>query len=127
MRKYGIEHFHIELIETTEKPEEREIYWISYYESFSKGYNATKGGDGKRIYNHEAIIARLKKHPYPCDIAKEFGCSKDLVYALGKENHINCYNKSNLALKKKLSRPIAAYTMQGDFIKSFSSTVEAAS
>ena len=28
MRKYGIEHFHIELIEETQEPEEREIYWI---------------------------------------------------------------------------------------------------
>ena len=28
IRKYGIEHFHIELLEETEIPEEREIYWI---------------------------------------------------------------------------------------------------
>jgi hypothetical protein len=28
MRKYGVEHFHIELIEETNNPEEREIYWI---------------------------------------------------------------------------------------------------
>jgi hypothetical protein len=34
MRKYGIENFHIELIEETDKPEEREIYWIEQKRSF---------------------------------------------------------------------------------------------
>lgn len=28
MRKYGIEHFHIELLEETDDPNEREVYWI---------------------------------------------------------------------------------------------------
>lgn len=126
MRKYGIEHFHIELVEETDNPEEREIYWIGYYDGFTKGYNATQGGDGKRLYNHETIIARLKEHPYPCDVAKEFGCSRDLVYALGKENHIE-YDKTNPKLKELFSKTILAYTKQGDFVESFSSTVEAAS
>ena len=34
MRKYGVEHFHIELIEETDNPEEREIYWIEKKQSF---------------------------------------------------------------------------------------------
>lgn len=127
MRKYGIEHFHIELIEETDNPEEREIYWIGYFDGFTSGYNATKGGDGKRLYDHEAIIARLKEHPYPCDIATEFGCCKDLVYALGKENNIAVQNKSHEKMKELLSKMVSAYTKQGDFVKSFSSTAEAAS
>lgn len=127
IRKYGTEHFHIELIEETDNPEEREIYWIGYYDGFTQGYNATKGGDGKRIYNHEAIIARLKEHPYPCDIAKEFGCCTDLVYGLGKENHIKTKNKSQIRYKEFFSKTILAYTKKGDFVRSFSSTVEAAS
>lgn len=35
MRKYGIEHFHAELIEKTDKSEEREIYWIDYFNSYT--------------------------------------------------------------------------------------------
>ena len=88
MRKYGIEHFQIELIEETDNPEDREIYWINYFGSYSKGYNATKGGDGKQLYNYELIISRLKEYPYPCDIAEEFGCSKDLIYNIAKQNNI---------------------------------------
>ena len=34
MRKYGVEHFHIELIEETDNPEEREIFWIEQLRSY---------------------------------------------------------------------------------------------
>ena len=49
--KYGIENFNVEPIEEVEcdKLNEREIYWIAYYNSFKNGYNANIGGDG-RIY-----------------------------------------------------------------------------
>lgn len=46
MRKYGIDTFHIETIEEceNEKLNEREKYWISYYDSYKNGYNSTVGG-----------------------------------------------------------------------------------
>ena len=126
MRKYGVEHFKIELIEETENPEEKEIYWSGYFDGYTQGYNATKGGDGKRLYDHEAIIARLKEHPYPCDIANEFGCCNDLVCDLAKKNSIKVRSKSNERMKEMLSKMISAYTKQGEFVKSFPSTAEAA-
>ena len=126
MRKYGIEHFHVELIEETDNPEEREIYWIGYFNGYTQGYNATKGGDGKKLYDHEAIVSRLKEHPYPCDIAEEFGCCRDLVYDLRKKYNIPIKYKSNERMKEALRKTISAYTKQGEFVKRFSSTVEAA-
>ena len=56
MRKYGIEHFHIEEIEKTSQPEEREKYWIEQYNSFKYGYNATLGGDGVRYADYDLIF-----------------------------------------------------------------------
>lgn len=56
MFKYGIEHFHFEIIEETNNMEEREQYWINYYRSYigfedCNGYNATLGGEGsKKLY-----------------------------------------------------------------------------
>ena len=44
MRKYGKQHFHIELIEETDNPEERETYWIEFYKTKDFGMNGTKGG-----------------------------------------------------------------------------------
>lgn len=125
MRKYGTENFHIELIEETDNPKEREIYWIDYFNSYFEGYNATKGGDGKRLYDYDAIVARLKEHPYPCDIAEEFNCSRDLIYNLSKKYNIQVKCKSQEQFKEKLSKTVSAFTKQGDFVKEFSSTAEA--
>lgn len=46
--KYGKEHFRIELIEECDVSElnEREQYWIEFYDAYTKGYNCTKGGQG---------------------------------------------------------------------------------
>lgn len=54
--KYGTQHFFIEEIEQTNNPEEREIYWINYYNTYKNGYNATKGGDGKSYIDYDLIL-----------------------------------------------------------------------
>lgn len=51
IQKYGWNNFSHEIIETNiqtlKKANEREIYWISYYNSYKNGYNLTLGGDNK--------------------------------------------------------------------------------
>ena len=58
INKYGEEHFHISVLEEcdTKDLSEREIYWIDKLESFTKGYNATYGGDGKHYINDDEIL-----------------------------------------------------------------------
>lgn len=58
MNKYGVEHFHIEEVEecSAEDVNKREQYWISYYDSYYNGYNATLGGDGKAYVDASKII-----------------------------------------------------------------------
>lgn len=48
MRKYGLENFDFSIIEECLPNElnDKERYWISYYDSFFNGYNLTLGGDG---------------------------------------------------------------------------------
>jgi hypothetical protein len=57
MRKYGANHFSIELIEEcpVEEASLREQYWIGYYKGYTEGYNATLGGDGKTFINREEV------------------------------------------------------------------------
>ena len=60
MNKYGIENFIIEELEYVEDENvlsEREIYWIEELGTYgSSGYNATKGGDGHTLYDHNEIL-----------------------------------------------------------------------
>lgn len=57
INKYGIEHFHIEEIEqcSFDIINDREKYWIEYYSTFKKGYNATIGGDGKTYCDYDLV------------------------------------------------------------------------
>ena len=62
IKKYGKENFWIEELERDipiDKLNQKEIEYITKYNSFEKGYNSTKGGDGRTInkhYDEENII-----------------------------------------------------------------------
>lgn len=122
MLKYGIEHFHVELLEETDDPEEREIYWIKAKDSYRNGYNATLGGDGKRRYNHEEILKRLREYPYPSAVAKEFGCSVDIVRDIAKQNNIQVRNKD----RDDKAKAVMQLDKEGNFLARFDSVSEAA-
>ena len=85
MRKYGIEHFHISLLEETDDPEEREKYWIEKLCSFKKGYNATKGGDGKRYLDYDLIISTYLATKNQKETAKLNNTTQDMVSKIIKE------------------------------------------
>lgn len=61
MRKYGIENFtveEIEKIDNEEKLNEREKYWIEYYDTYikhGKGYNCTLGGEGNSTIDENEV------------------------------------------------------------------------
>ena len=86
MRKYGIEHFHISLIEETNNPEEREIYWIEKLRSFKYGYNATHGGDGKKYIDYDLVIFTYRKTLNQNVTAKLLGIHVQTVRKIIKEN-----------------------------------------
>ena len=55
---YGEKNFIFEILEKTNNLDDREIYWISYYNSFLNGYNTTTGG----IFNNKQDInQRIKR------------------------------------------------------------------
>ena len=48
LRKYGKENFEWEILENNilkEQLNEKEKFWINYYDTFNQGYNLTQGGD----------------------------------------------------------------------------------
>ena len=62
INKYGIENFIFEIIELCNKDQldEREKYWISYYNSYNNGYNRTNGGNVLRGEDHPRAILTEK-------------------------------------------------------------------
>lgn len=71
LRKYGAENFVWTILENCDKEflDDREKYWISYYDTFSKGYNSTLGGD-----NADSLVNWIKNNP-----GKAKNCAKQHI------------------------------------------------
>lgn len=128
MNKYGIEHFHIEEIEQCddELSSEREKYWISYYNSYTDGYNATLGGDGRNLYNHQEIAKLLIQGKSVKDICEIIGCCSDIVSQVAKNYNINLALYAQNRQKEKLSKMVAQYDKNMNYIQTFNSVADAA-
>ena len=64
IRKYGINNFVFELVEKCKTKEElnnKEVFYISLYDSYKLGYNSTLGGDGVSGGEHHPLFG--KKRP----------------------------------------------------------------
>ena len=100
MRKYGIEHFHIELIEETNNPEEREVFWIENKRSFKNGYNATKGGDGKKYIDYDLVISTYKEVKSENITAKKLNIDVSSVRTILKHSSEKIYSSSEVNKKQ---------------------------
>lgn len=129
MRKYGQEHFKIELIEECETiiSSEREQYWIGYYKGYEEGYNATRGGDGIILYDYSKIEKLLKEGKSVKEISEQIGCCKDVVYKVAKNCDFLLISTNSEKEKMLASRiKVAQYTLQDEFIQVFDSYSSAA-
>ena len=108
MNKYGVEHFTIEQIEYCENDEIasiREQYWINFYKSFigfekCNGYNATLGGDSRRIYNYDEIVEIYLLKKSIKDTANFIGCDERTVSQACKEKGIKLFPKNSKAIRQ---------------------------
>jgi group I intron endonuclease len=105
IRKYGKENFTIELIEEVEtsKLDEREVYWISYYDSYNKGYNCTLGGQNgatrptKLKWSVENEIIEAKYLGFSIkEIGEVYNIDRTTVYNIFKRHNLKMPSKRNL-------------------------------
>lgn len=98
--KYGKENFKIEIIEDCDSSllNEREKYYISYFDSYNNGYNSTLGGnDGYKPYktNDEINqqIAQLYEDGFSLrEVGREYNLDKTTVKGI--------LTRLNIALRK---------------------------
>lgn len=125
MKKYGIEHFHIELLEETNSPEEREIFWIEQKRSYKEGYNATLGGDGKHYIDYDLVIAMYLELQNQSEVARRMGISSDTVSTVLKNNNIERL-KSSESAALATGKVVNQYSLEGEYLQSFPSAKAAA-
>lgn len=122
-KKYGLENFSFEVIEETEneKLDEREKYWIDYYDSYKNGYNMTLGGRLIELYKWDLqeIIDLYHTHKSARKVAEIIGCDHSTIDNLLNSNNIPRYSKG-----EQFNR-IICLEKQGVFEK-FNSAREAA-
>ena len=86
LRDFGKDNFKWEILEECEENllNERERYWIAYYDTYNNGYNMTKGGE-----NADGLVNWIKNNP---DKAKENALNglkyANQYHAQHKEEHL---------------------------------------
>lgn len=107
INKYGKSNFTIEVIEEVESTNlnDRERYWIKYYDSYSNGYNSTKGGqDGIKLFKNldiESIIKEYKSGKSLREIGRLFNVDKQTIKDLLVRNNINLRTTRTYKLSQK--------------------------
>ncbi|MFA5520051.1 MAG: GIY-YIG nuclease family protein [Spirochaetota bacterium] len=128
-KKYGIKNFEIVLIEETDQPNEREMYYIEKNRTYvgfedSNGYNATLGGEGRRMIDikDKEIIDKYQELKFVNRTADFFNLNPETVSKILKANNIEVktymtegqfakktvYFKDKVGNKKEFESVIAA-------------------
>lgn len=133
MNKHGIENFFFEIIENVQddKLNEREVYWISHYNSYHSGYNLTMGGGGlSYIEESEKIkVRKLWDDGYPFKfICNNVDISPTSVQKvlLDYGNYTQEESKHRGYQITRTHRPVAQYDNNGNFVELYPLISEAA-
>lgn len=107
MNKYGMEHFHFEVIEETDDTIERERYWINELRTYigfkdCNGYNATLGGDGKSYLNLDEDEV-IQYHIWEAssmigDTAKHFNVDNNTIKKILQKHNVYWMNDKTMKL-----------------------------
>ena len=107
INKYGKSNFTIEVIEEVESTNlnDREKYWIRYYDSYNNGYNSTEGGQDRiKLFKNldtESIVREYKSGKSLREIGRLFNVDKQTIKDLLVRNNINLRTTRTYKLSQK--------------------------
>lgn len=127
INKYGKDAFIFTVIEETDNPEEREVYWINTLNTYgSTGYNCTLGGEGKKSLNEKQIIEDYKHLLNMKLTADKNNCSFHGVKEILKRNNVTVLTTSQVSIKEKSNRVCMICKSTEQVLETFESQSEAA-
>lgn len=136
--KYGEDFFDFYIIELCDEDflNEKEIYWINYYNTYYDGYNETFGGEGyarqtRKIYQYSFNGDFIKEWDSVYELEKELGYKESTIRnACNNNEHCSAYGyqwsyekldnigEYNTVTQKK---HVYQYDKKGNFIKVYTS------
>ena len=122
IQQYGWDNFSHEIVEycSIDQLNERERYWIDYYDSWHNGYNHNRGGSNKNSIDRQQIYDLYDEGLEPKEIAIKLDIGLSTTYQI-----LNTYepfvNKQEGNSDKFV---IYQYSLTGEFIKKWSSCKE---
>lgn len=127
IQKYGFDDFVFEIIEDNitdiKTLQDREVYWIKFYNSYEEGYNSTRGGEGAVVRDDELILKLFVEGLSVQEICKITGYNKNTIYRSFSANNLSEENRQrqNEKNRQRCSMPVLQYTLKGDFVKEWPS------
>ena len=144
--KYGVDNFEYTVLEKDipqDKLNEREIFWIDYYDTFNNGYNLTKGGQS----SGELLKKKVSMYDFDGNYIRTFDSIEEAAEFSNthKSKICNCckYNrkaaggyqwryaddKSKVLPYKRtntLTKAVEQYSLDGNYLATYKSMAEAA-
>ena len=120
IKKYGKENFTRTILEECDNQflNEREKYWINYFDSTNHdiGYNVAEGGKGHSKYSNEEIVKAYT----------DFGSITKASEAIGMSREQMSIRLQAMGIQTTREIPVCQYDLQGNFIKEYSTMADAA-
>ena len=131
---YGIENFQIETLEECDESilDDREKYWIDYYDSFKNGYNNTYGGRGNNFImtDKSDIVLQLCEDGLTINkIVEKTSLNVETVRGYLNKNGITkqmIRERANYYIGLSKSKAVLQYDLDNNFIKEWNTATQAA-
>lgn len=132
---YGIDHFYIEQVEECDNSQlnEKEIYWINYYNSYENGYNMTRGGGQYREEEENQLLLSIydlwDKGYSIIEIAEELHSTRtivrDRIYGYKNYSEEEAIKRGIKKAKEAKYKKVYQWDKNGNFINEYNSLKEA--